>query len=273
MPPWDVILDILLTTILPCIVVSFVAGWFLRKTSYTALAVLFGAVAGNAGSRLLPWWPSEQEMSLLLLMVGLSFLLIDVRPKQWWVGVIFVVSFSSYLIQAEIRALMQGESFLEMVYYSVYCLVAVSLYLALTRAERLVSGRVMLLLYSLWGLAASIILIYAHSGLLSQIALLWMCSCIGLLCAYSKRTDAVRGLAAPATILLQYLLSYGLQTCYCQVPAVAFVLAGVAPLACLVMKVNESSPRLRRIAIVGWLMLLLIACSLAIYCDNVLFLD
>lgn len=273
MPPWDVILDILLTTILPSIVVSFVAGWFLRKTSYMALAVMFGIVAGNVASRLLPWWPSELEMSLLLLMVGLSFLLMDLKPKQWWVGVIFVVAFSSYLIQVEIRALMQGESFLEMAYYSVYCLVAVSLYLALTCAERLVSGRVLLLLYSLWGMAASIILIYAHSGLLSQIAMLWMCSCVGLFCVYSRRIDTVRGLAAPATVLLQYLLTYGLQTCYCQVPAAAFVLAGIAPLSCLFMKVNENSPRLRRIAIGGWLLLLVIACGLAVYFDNVLILE
>lgn len=264
MPPWEVILDILLTTILPCIVVSFVAGWLLRKTSYAALAVFSGIVAGNVASRLLPWWPSEQEMSLLLLMVSLSFLLIDVKPKQWWVGVIFVVAFSSFLVQRES---------LEFVHHSSYIVIAGLLYFALTRAEQLVPGRVMLLLYSVWGLAASIILIYAHSGLLSQIAMMWMCSCAGLFCVYCRHTGAVRGLAAPATILMQYLLNYGLQTCYCQVPAAAFVLAGVAPLSCLLMRFNENSPRLRRIAIVGWLLLLIIACGLAIYFDDVLVLE
>lgn len=259
----DAIIHVLLTTVLPCVVVSFVVGWFLRKTSYAALAVFFGIVAGNVASGLLPWLPSNQEMSLLMLMVFLSFLLIDVKFRQWWVGVIFVGAFSSFLAQHE------GAEF---IFHGYYSLVAVLLYLALTTAERTLSGRVMLLLYSFWGLAGSIVLIHAHSGLLSQIALLWMCSCGGLYAVYCKRIEPIRGLAGPATSVMQYVLSYGLLTCYSEVPATAFILAAIAPICCLLLY-KSNSPRLRLIAVLGWLLLLVIACGLAIYYDDVLVLD
>lgn len=256
----DAILHVLLTTVLPCVVVSFVVGWFLRKTSYAALAVFCGIVAGNVISRLLPWWPSEQEMSSLMLTVFFSFFLVDMKPRHWWVGLIFVLFFSTHLLNPQ-----PDEKF----YTLLSTVVTVLLYLALLLAERKLSGRLMLILYSLWGLAASIVLIHAHSGLLSQIALLWVCSCIGLYTIFCQRIEPVRGLAGPATILLQYVLSYGLQTCYSEVPAMAFILAATSPICCL-MLFKSNSPRLRVIAVLGWLLMLVIACGLAIYFDDVL---
>lgn len=260
----DSIIHVLLNTVLPCVVVSFVVGWFLRKTSYSALAVFCGIVAGNVASSLLPWWPSSQEMSSLMLMVFLSFFLIDMKPRHWWVGLIFVLAFSTHLLNPQ-----PDEKFFRLI----STVVTVMLYMALLLAERKLPGRAILLLCSLWGLAASIILILAHSGLLSQIALLWACSCIGLYGVFCKRIEPVRGLAGPATIVLQYVLSYGLQTCYSQVPAVAFVLAIIAPVSCLLLYRESNNPRLRLFAVLGWLLLLVIACGLAIYFDDVLVLD
>ncbi len=261
MPPFDVIVDVFKTTILPSVVVSFVAGWLLRKTQYAALAIFLGIVAGNLLSQLLPWWPYRDEMSFLLLAVFLSLFLMELKTKQWLTGTICICIISLMLIQQESQDLVTSAT---------YVLFGMMLYMSLFAAECWLSGRVLMLLCILSGSACSIILIYAHSCLLCQIALLWTCSCGGLALTVLQSSLPIRGVAGPTTIFLQYLLYYGQQTCFSEVPAASYYLAAIAPFPCVLVYLKCNSPLLRLIAVAGWLLLLVLATGLAMYFDDVL---
>ncbi len=261
MPPFEVMIDVIATTILPSMMASFVVGWLLRKTPYTALAIFLGLVSGNLLSKLLPWWPSREELSVLLLTVFLSLFLLELKSKQWLTGSICISIFSSMLIQQESH---------ELLIHSAYVLMGVVLYVSLLTAERWFSGQLLLLLCILSGLASSIILIYAHSGLLSQIALLWTSSCGGLALTRIKSSFPIRGLAGPTTIFIQYLLFYGQQTCFSEVPAASFYLAAIAPFPCLLLTLRFSYLKLKVFAVAGWVLLLVLATGLALYFDDIL---
>jgi hypothetical protein len=262
MPMLEEVLRLLLVTVLPGVLVSLVMGRYCRE--YSALGLLGGMIAGNLVCNVLPWWPSSQEMSWLILALVLNYLPLLLKPGWRWLSAPWVGLLSLLLIHGESR---------EMVSRLGYCVFCMLLCYSIQGAERWLRPSRLMILNIASGLAGCIILYHAHSALLAQIMLLWSCSCLGLLIACWKRVSPLMGIAAPCSLFVPYLLDYGTHNSFSQVPGSAWFLAVFAPCCCLLLTLNSNSPLLRGMAVAGWLVFLCIAAGLAIYFEDPLIIE
>lgn len=267
-PPLAIVLEILFSILLPGFVISALIGLLISRWKLSSVAILAGFLAANVAGVALPWFDWNHELGRLVLIMFLSLLtLVPVlRGKQlesnpWvrlasmgWIGLLATTLFYQDDIPAS--HIIGGAA------------VSMLLFAAINIGEQQLSATRMAGLAALSGLAIALVMIHAHTARLSDIGLMWMASTAGfMLVTFIKKVE-LRGLAGLAALLWPYLLYYGRQSTFSEVPWLSFVLIALAPAACLLALLNIGNKRVWLVSVV-WAILLSLAVALAMMYETV----
>jgi hypothetical protein len=262
MPSVEVLLDLVKFILLPGCVVAAVAGWILLPRRGAGVAILMGIVAANYMGAQIPWWEVNSGFGLWLVALALSqatVLLDNTRPRylllsMLWIGVL--AAGLGYVEQASWNVIV-----------GLACIAMLTM-LSVVSAEQVMPRWQLLALLAATGLATSLVMVHAHSARLSDICMMWLAGCTGLLLVI-RRAGPLQGLAGLAAIWFPFLLWYGQQATFSEVPVWAFVALAVAPMAgklgCLPIK----QTRLRWLVTSVWITLVAVALVLAMKYETV----
>lgn len=262
-PPIDLIWTKLLSIVLPGLVASTIVGFLLIRWKLVGVAVFAGFIAANIREPALPWFEWDRELGRVLLVMLLS-LGTMILPKQmtWqrltsmaWIGLLCTVLFHSEDIPL---SHLSGGAALGMLSY-----------IAIALSERRLMPLTLAALAPTTGLATAIVMIHAHTARLSDIGAMWMVSCSGLFLVTLWKKNELNGVAGLSAVLFPYLLYYGQQSTFSEVPWVSFALIALAPLSCLFSLLPVKLKKDWLVSIT-WVILLALAVGLAMHYETVI---
>jgi len=259
----EVIWDLFISIVLPGFVVSFVSGMILLRWKGAGAALVLGIFAANVLNTPLAWFDWDQELGRVCLILVLSLATVFLGCEKWWKQ-----GLAAAWIGVLSGVLCYHEN-IEIGHRVEVVAVSMALFGLLSYAEQRLNGRVFLALLSATGLATSLVMLHAHTALLSDIGMMWMVSSAGvLLAAFIIKTE-IRGLAGPTAVFIPFLLYYGQLSTYSAVPVWSFVLIAAAPLACCLCLLPKN--RMRNVMVsVLWLFCLAAAVALAMRYETVI---
>lgn len=259
----DVVWDLVISILLPGFVVSFVSGMVLLRWKWAGPALVLGLLAANVLSTPLPWFDWDQELGRVCFALVLSLATVFLSCDKWrkvslavsWVGVL--------------TGMLCYHENIEISHRMAVVIVSMVLYGLLSFGELRLSGRTLLVLLSAMGLATSVVMLHAHTARLSDVSMMWMVSCVGVLLAALIIKTEIRGLAGPTAVLIPFLLYYGQLSTYSEVPVWSFVLIVAAPLACSLCLLTNN--RMRNVLVsAAWMLCLIAAVALAMRYESVI---
>lgn len=256
----DLILDKLLHIVLPATLASALLWMLLSRFKLAGLAFLAGFLSANYFCNALSWYCHE-DMGLLLTMLTVASVASAMQSDKWFPNIMLalvVTTTTAVLFAAD--SVPPSHTFLAAAYS---LLLYVSLWLAEKNLPRLLPACLALL-----GLATAIVMIHAHSARLCDLGLMTMASFTGI-CSVTllKKTHAY-SLAAPTAVFFPYLIFYGQQNTFSEVPWFAFAFLAIAPLACL-MFLYSARHKIRLVAVLLWCLMLALAVAVGLRYETV----
>ncbi|MFT3878144.1 MAG: hypothetical protein QM703_00615 [Gemmatales bacterium] len=262
MPPLEVVWDLVKSILLPGFIVSFVAGLVLLRWRGAGLALVLGLFAANVLNTPLPWFDWEQELGRVCLILALSLVTMFLNGEQPWKWAVKVA-----LVGVLSGTLCFHEN-IELSHRLAVAAASIALYVVLSIGERRLPGWIFLVLLSSTGLATALVMLHAHTARLSDVALMWMISSVGLFFSAMFSKTEIQGLSGPSAVFFPFLLFYGRLSTFSEVPVWSFILVVAAPAACLLCLLAQPKFRLWSVT-VAWLLFLIAAVGLAMRYESI----
>lgn len=261
-PPLDLIVELLISIILPGFVCAALIGIIFLRWKLAGLALIAGIIAANYRGLALPWFEWDRELGRILIVMLLSLVTMSLNSENPWqrlAGMVWVGLCSAVLFfhdDIPLSHLIAGSA------------VSTLVYAAVLLAEQQLPAWNLLALLLLTGFSTATVMIHAHTARLCDVGLMWAFSCAGLLCASLFWKKQVCGTAGLAAALFPFLLYYGQQSTESQVPMVSFALVVAAPISGFLTLLKMNNRRLWFVNIL-WLICLALAVGLAMRYETV----
>ncbi len=262
LPPWSLLQEMLLRLVLPAFASAFVLCALVCVLTRSrclrmlggAVAVAAGIYAGNHYRELLTWWPAdpaalaaagddpalvpwwqvERGWAALLpatvtALLGGAIAALVARRTHPGIGL------ALRLMLAALGALWLTENFPPLSLLSTTLVMFAGMALnweALRRAESRQKDRLLPFILILgWGVAASTVLIFAHSARFSDLGVLLTMSLTGAVAAAALWKQEITEVHAAPAVFIPGLMLAGVNNTYSMVPPEAFALLAFAPCA------------------------------------------
>lgn len=262
MPPvLDLLLDILLSILIPALFASSITFLILLRWNMAGLALLAGLLTANYFRKVLSWsW--QDDLGLFFIMLAVASVVSTIHVRNWCSKILVVLS---VIAITAILLVSEGVPGLHIVIVVTLSLLQFS---AIHEAEQRMASGIPAVLLALTGLAAAMVLIHAHTARLFDLSLIWMASAFGLGVIALLCNASAGSLALPAAVFFPFLLYYGQQNTFSEVPWFCYVCLAVAPLASFLLLFGKT----QRLTVILWLSLLALSVLCAMRYESVVIL-